>query len=85
MYGIETIDLNYFLGNSTVKSSIATANSKDTCLSLFQGLGRILYKKGLEFLKKQFCLKLLILDSEENSTDENKKQPEVKGNSFFFF
>ncbi len=45
-----------------MKSSIGTVKSKDTCLSLFQGLGRILYKK----------------DSEENSTDENKKQPEVK-------
>ncbi len=52
----------FFQGNSKVKSSIGTVKSKDTCLSLFQGLGRILYKK----------------DSEENSTDENKKQPEVK-------
>ncbi len=29
-----------------MKSSIGTVIPKDTCLSLFQGLGRILYKKG---------------------------------------
>ncbi|CAF0870708.1 unnamed protein product [Rotaria sordida] len=50
-----------FSSNSKVKFSIGKFNSKDTCLSLFQGLGRILYKK----------------DSEENSIDENTKtQPE---------
>ncbi|CAF3210738.1 unnamed protein product [Rotaria socialis] len=49
-----------FSSNNKLKVSIGKLNSKDTCLSLFQGLGRILYKK----------------DSEEDSTDENKNQPE---------
>ncbi|CAF1456164.1 unnamed protein product [Rotaria magnacalcarata] len=49
-----------FSSNNKLKVSIGKLNSKDTCLSLFQGLGRILYKK----------------DSEENSTDEEKNQPE---------
>ncbi|CAF3507401.1 unnamed protein product [Adineta steineri] len=46
--------------SSLKKSSVLTVIPKDTCLSLFQGLGRILYKK----------------DSDENSTDDNRKQPE---------
>jgi hypothetical protein len=54
---------------------------KDTCLSLFQGLGRILYKKGIsikkDFSKIRKCC-CLVLDSEDKSTDENRKQPEVK-------
>ncbi|CAF1608580.1 unnamed protein product [Adineta ricciae] len=50
--------LQFSSSDSKVKSSVTTSNSKDTCLSLFQGLGRILYKK----------------DYEENSTDESKNQ-----------
>ncbi|UJR30726.1 hypothetical protein I4U23_018246 [Adineta vaga] len=53
--------LQFSSNNTKVKSSSTTNISKDTCLSLFQGLGRILYKK----------------DSEENSIYGNtNQQPE---------
>ena len=63
------------LGDSQVKSSTA----KDACLSLFQALGRILYKKGRlgTIFLNPFDAPLLGLDSEENVNDQTKMYPEV--------
>ena len=39
-----------------MKDSIGKFIPKDTCLSLFQGLGRILYKKGFNMMQTCFYL-----------------------------
>ena len=66
-------------GDDKTKLKGGALPSKDSCLSLFQGLGRILYKKGSFLIVQLFSFVSINvrLDVGEDPTDLTKSYPEV--------